>query len=215
MPYRPEYTIEINPNFGRTTGFGKVETRHILIAILALSASFTLLYMRNKGFFSSNFFTNTICWFVFSLVAVTFSFFLHELGHKFVAQKMGSWAEFRMFPAGLLLGIVMAMFGFLIAAPGAVMISGRIDERENGLISIAGPAVNGVLALLFMMLSLITSGHVMLLLHLIAHLNIVLALFNMIPISPFDGSKIFRWNRQIYFATAVVLVVILVILNVI
>lgn len=210
MPYRPEYTIEINPNFGKKTGFGKTELKHIAIAVLVLSASFTILYMGVRGFFSSNWALNTLGWFGFSLVAVTFSFLLHELGHKFAAQKMGAWAEFRMYPAGLILGLLMSIIGFLIAAPGAVMISGRIGERDNGIISIAGPAVNGVLALVFLVLSLMTTGHLMVLFFLIAHLNVVLAIFNMIPIMPFDGSKIFRWNKPVYFTMVGILVVMYV-----
>ena len=73
MPYRSEYTIEINPNFGRRMSVGKEEMKHIAIAVLALSISFTILYMDIKGFFSSNWVINTLGWFGFSLVAVTSS----------------------------------------------------------------------------------------------------------------------------------------------
>lgn len=206
MPYRPEYTIEINPNFGRRMGVGKTEMKHIAIAVLALSTSFTLLYMGVRNFFSPNWAVNTIGWFGFSLIAVTLSFLLHELGHKFVAQRMGAWAEFRMYPAGLILGIIMSVFGFLIAAPGAVMISGRINDKDNGIISLAGPAVNGVLAVLFLVLAMVTTGKLMALLYLIARLNVILALFNMIPIMPFDGSKILKWNKPVYFVTLALLI---------
>ena len=81
---------------------------------------------------------------MFGLVAL--SFIGHELGHKIVAQKFGMWSEYRMFPMGLALSLVMSLVGFLIAAPGAVMIRGNgITNEENGRISIAGPAVNMVL----------------------------------------------------------------------
>ena len=213
MPYRPEYTIEINPNFGRKMGVGRLEMKHIAIAVLALSASFTILYMGVKNFFSTNWIINTLCWFGFSLVAVTFSFLLHELAHKFVAQRMGAWAEFRMYPAGLVLGLIMSAMGFLIAAPGAVMISGRINDRDNGIISLAGPAINGVLGIMFLALAMVTSGHIMIACYLIARLNVILAIFNMIPIMPFDGSKIYKWNRPVYFTTAVVLIALYMVIR--
>ena len=206
MPYRPEYTIEINPNFGRKMGIGKEELKHIAIAVLVLSVSFTILYRNVTGFFSTNWMLNLLGWFAFSLVAVTCSFLLHELGHKFVAQRMGAWAEFRMYPAGLVMGLIMSVLGFLIAAPGAVMISGRINDKDNGLISIAGPAVNGALAAIFLALALKTTGELMVLFYLIANLNVILAIFNMLPIMPFDGSKIYKWSRPVYFVTAGLLV---------
>ena len=214
MPYRPEYTIEINPNFGRRMSVGKEEMKHIAIAVLALSISFTILYMDIKGFFSSNWIINTLGWFGFSLVAVTSSFLIHELAHKFVAQRMGAWAEFRMYPAGLILGLIMSALGFLIAAPGAVMISGRINDKDNGLISLAGPAVNGVLAVIFYILMILTTGYASILFYLIAHLNIILAIFNMIPIMPFDGSKIYKWNKTVYFMTAGLLVALYIVIRV-
>ena len=206
MPYRPEYTIEINPNFGRRMGVGRTELKHIAVAVLVLSLSFTILYRGAGNFFSSNLLINTLGWFAFSLVAVTCSFLLHELGHKFVAQRMGAWAEFRMYPAGLIMGLILSILGFLIAAPGAVMISGRITDKENGLISIAGPAVNGVLAVIFVILTMVTTGHLAVMFYLIANLNVVLAIFNMLPILPFDGSKIYKWNKPVYFTTVVVLI---------
>ena len=206
MPYRPEYTIEINPNFGRKMGIGKEELKHIAIAVLVLSVSFTILYRNVTGFFSTNWMLNLLGWFAFSLVAVTCSFLLHELGHKFVAQRMGAWAEFRMYPAGLVMGLIMSVLGFLIASPGAVMISGRINDKDNGLISIAGPAVNGALAAIFLALALKTTGELMVLFYLIANLNVILAIFNMLPIMPFDGSKIYKWSRPVYFVPAGLLV---------
>ena len=47
------------------------------------------------------------------------------MSHKIVAQRFGSWAEFRMSPIMLLLMLVLVYeFGILFAAPGAVMIYG-------------------------------------------------------------------------------------------
>lgn len=139
-------------------------------------------------------------WFATSLVIVSVCFLLHELGHKFAAQKYGAWAEYRMFPQGLLLCLLLSIVGFLFAAPGAVMINGYINKKQNGIISMAGPIVNLILGALFIILLFFTTGRLHSIIYLLAHFNVFLALFNLIPIPPLDGSKILKWNIPVYIA---------------
>ena len=193
----------INPGFGKPT-FSKIEIRDILIAVLVLSVSFTIILSRgNPDYFSKDMVKNVATWFLISVILVVTSFMLHEMGHKFVAQRMGAWSEFRMYPLGLGLCLVMSVVGFLFAAPGAVYVAGQIDDRMNGKISIAGPAVNLVLGYASYLLYMCTGGMMSALFLLMAHLNGFLAAFNMIPIFPLDGSKILKWNPMIYVATLV------------
>lgn len=213
MVYRPQYTIEINPNYQRRSGISRQEATHLLVALLVLSVAFTILYAVNRGYFSTNVMLNTLCWFAFSVLAVSCSFLVHELAHKVVAQRFGSWAEFRMFMPGLMLGLLMSLLGFLIAAPGAVMISGRVNEKENGLISLAGPASNAVMCLVFLALFMVTPSYIGVLFYLIANLNIILGIFNMIPFPPFDGSKIMRWSMPVYIVTVAVFATLFVLMK--
>ena len=60
-----------------------------------------------------------------SFAAVMTGFLLHELAHKWMAQKYGCWAEYRGNRNGLLLALLMGAVGFLIAAPGAVMVAAK------------------------------------------------------------------------------------------
>ena len=106
-----------------------------------------------------------------------------------------------MFPAGLFITLITSVMGFLFAAPGAVMIEGRADKRENGIISIAGPAVNIVLAVVGIAGCLAFNYTPAVLFFLMfASLNASLALFNLLPIPPLDGSKIWQWNMPVYVA---------------
>lgn len=182
--------------------FSKTEIVHITIAVVVLSLAFAIMMYRRSGYdsFSSDFATGVLILFAMSLVLVICSFLLHEFGHKFVAQMYGAWSEFRMYPQGLFMALIFSFFGFLFAAPGAVYISGNIDNVQNGKISLAGPAVNfAISGMAILMLFVIPIQFpVTYLISMLAYLNAFLGLFNMIPIPPLDGSKIVRWSVPIY-----------------
>ena len=112
-----------------------IEIRDILKAWIAVSIAFGIVLSVSFPDFYQKF--------IIASLTVGIGFLLHELGHKFVAQRYGCFAEFRSFDNMLVLAILMALFTpILFAAPGAVMISGRVNTRKNGLISAAGPLVN-------------------------------------------------------------------------
>lgn len=202
--------IHINPGYD-SKGFSKVEIRDIAISVAVLALALTIIYSRvNASLFHQNLTVNILCWFLVSLLIVSTSFLFHEFGHKFVAQRFGAWAEYRKFTQGLIISVIMSFMGVLVAIPGAVLINGYIDDRRNGIISIAGPLVNIALGSVFLVLTLVSNGLPSLLFHLLAHFNLFLAAFNMLPIKPLDGSKIFAWNKPVYFATAGVAVALLV-----
>ena len=92
------------------------------------------------------------------------------------------------------------IFGFIIAAPGAVFIKGRITKNKNGKISLAGPLTNLILALIFLVLILFldSEGIFRMFLKFGFTINSLLAVFNMIPAGLFDGKKVYDWNKKIY-----------------
>ncbi|MFA5452836.1 MAG: site-2 protease family protein [Candidatus Methanomethylophilaceae archaeon] len=204
MSYQDNETIRLNPGF-RKPSFSSIEIRDILISMLVLSVAFTIIFASNNtSYFSKDVVTNTLCWLGISLVIVASSFIMHEFGHKFVAQRYGAWAEYRMFPGGLVMCIIFSLLGFLFAAPGAVYINGRISKEMNGKISAAGPMVNLILGSVSFLICYSTTGIVSGVFGLFTYLNAFLALFNMIPVMPLDGSKIVRWNIPIYIGMAAV-----------
>jgi len=137
-----------------------------------------------------------------ALVTVGIGFLLHELAHKAVAVRFGQIAEFRADYNMLGLAIVAALAGFLFAAPGAVYHRGRITDRENGLIALAGPVTNLALAALFLPLAAL-GGYAGAVGNLGVLVNVLLAAFNMIPYGPLDGKTVIAWNRAVYAAVAV------------
>ena len=179
----------------------KTELTDIAKAWLALSLAFAFIYSGANlldGTLARVVSSSFVLTFVISLFTAGLGFLLHELAHKFVAQKYGCVAEFRAFDQMLYLAVGLAIFiGFIFAAPGAVMISGMITRRENGLVSVVGPATNYVLGLLFLAgiflfpawAAIFSVGF---------GINMWLGLFNLIPFGNLDGLKVFYWNKVVW-----------------
>lgn len=151
-------------------------------------------------------------------------FLLHELAHRVVARTYGAEAHFVANNPWLLISIVVAFFGWFIAAPGAVWHRGYLTPRQSGLIALAGPATNYALALLFMvgfyvippdlwMLNNRLSG-VELTMRVGYSINAWLGLFNMIPAGPFDGAKVLAWDWRVFGAAAAVGVLLVFVIGI-
>jgi len=143
-----------------------------------------------------------------AVTVLTLAFILHEIAHKFAAQRAGLWAEFRLSSLGLILTL-LSLFLFqtsilpiMIIAPGAVMIAGLLNWSDYGRISIAGPATNIAQGLVYFAAQMVALATENVYLYVICDYGIIinstLALFNLIPFGMFDGLKIFKWSRRIW-----------------
>jgi len=168
--------------------FYKSEIVQMLISVITISLAFSL------GFLIS---------FPLILLTVGIGFIAHEIGHKLVAIRFGCKAYYKMWVEGLVLALAFAFATggkFIFAAPGAVYIyKPNMTRRENGIISLAGPMVNVVLAFIFFSLMLMPTN----LLQEIGawgfRVNLLFAMFNLLPVPPLDGSKVAAWNPSIWF----------------
>ncbi len=199
---------------------GNTELIDLLLSLAALTIAFAILGERRlpgaEVFFVSAVGTGT-------------GFLLHELAHKYTAQRYGYWAEYRANRPGLLLIIIMAFFGFIFAAPGAVMIhkartgaddrwsasqvwqaeqpgQAEAERRETLWISLAGPMTNIVLVVLFFLFlasDATQSGLWMSAANFALFINLTLAAFNLLPFGPLDGKKVFDSSRLVWAVVAV------------
>ena len=170
----------------------KIELIDITKAWLAISLAFALVYSGASllgGDVVKIFSVNFLLIFLVSLFTAGLGFLLHELAHKFSAQHYGCTAEFRAFDQMLYLAVgLAALVGFIFAAPG--------------IISLAGPLTNYVIALIFYGLNYLvpTLGFIFLTGFTI---NLWLGLFNLIPFGNFDGIKIFHWSTPLWLGMVV------------
>lgn len=176
--------------------------------------------------------------FLLSIPIVLLSLSVHETAHGYMAYRLGdptarNLGRLTLNPAKHIdpIGFIcMALFGFGWAKP--VPINTRYfkkPKRDMALTGLAGPVSNLLLAFVFAVLlriELTIYSSVALtsaasevffwlyqFLYLGISLNITLAVFNLIPVPPLDGSRIFlvllptelyfkimKYERYIYFA---------------
>jgi len=172
--------------------FSKKEIRDLLISVFVLALVF------------SSFRLELIPTTIFLVIIV---FISHEMSHKFLAQHYGCSAEYRMWTFGIILGLISALLpgGLIFAAPGAVYIYpykkkfafrvARLTKKQYGLISLVGPLINIIIGII---LALISFYFPLELFVLTARISFFLALFNLIPFPPLDGSKVLNWNTKVW-----------------
>lgn len=154
--------------------------------------------------------------YVFIMVALSagLGFILHELAHRSTARRYGCYAVYQVWPWGIVLSFAMALLTqgqFIFAALGAVyitpmVISPNADRKTVakifGHISLAGPLMNLLLAGVFYILAP-SGGFVGGIASYGFTINLWLAAFNLIPVPPLDGSKIFAWSKPVWALFAI------------
>ncbi len=146
------------------------------------------------------------------IVAITF----HEFAHAFAAYKLGDdtpkmQGRLNLNPLSHMdpIGFVLLIFAH-IGWGKPVEINPRNFDRKHSMsageaiVSVAGPAMNFVLAIVFTLLYFVIGKffpsfaisqigfYVMIMIQSAAIVNVGLGVFNLIPLPPLDGSKIFR-----------------------
>jgi len=182
--------------------FTEIELRHISISVLAL-----VIAVSGIGFLPLKDVGERIA---AISIPLALGFTAHELVHKFVAVRYGYFAVYRMWTMGLAFALLVGLASggrFLFAAPGAVMIlSPHFTRHESGLIGLAGPATNIVIASCFFPLSYL-SGLIGKIGSWGALINLWLAFFNLLPFPPLDGEKVFSWKPAVWAAIEIPLLV--------
>ena len=144
--------------------------------------------------------------FAFALISLTL--FVHHSGQRFSALAFGLRAEQKLWWYGSLIALILVMVSDgtikLLAATSTlafILPAHRLGAFRYGpglsvimKVVIAGPLFN----LLFACLIKLTEPLIGNLAHELFLLNVAFAWWNLLPIPPLDGSKIFYWSRSAY-----------------
>ncbi|WP_267162056.1 metalloprotease [Halovenus salina] len=183
--------------------FYREELRDLAVAWLALSVAFTFFlegdFIRGQPIYAPDI-GALVRVFLLSTATVGAGFLLHELAHKVVAVQFGQIAAFRAKYDMLAITVASGVAGFLFAAPGAVYHRGAITARQNGLVAVAGPVTNLVLAAVFLIPFVLGGGFVAEVGQMGVLINIFLAAFNMVPAGPLDGKTVAQWHKGVFAA---------------
>lgn len=152
---------------------------------------------------------------IFQLIILLFSAVIHEVSHGLMAEHLGDptaklSGRLTLNPLKHLdpFGSIILPFSLFFISQGALVFGWakpvpynphnlKRPERDAGLIAIAGPLSNIIIAIIMGAIyrlglifpSSFLSG-ILPLIGAIVFINIILAIFNLVPIPPLDGSKI-------------------------
>lgn len=162
-----------------------------------------------------------IIFIVFIIFILLYSIILHELAHGWIAYKLGDSTPklagrltLNPFAHIDLVGTIILPLFLLIISRGSIALgfakpvpinpyNFKNPKKDVMWVGIAGPLANILLALFFILLIKlnISSSFLYMIFSYGIFINLLLAIFNLLPIPPLDGSKVvasFLSPRQAY-----------------
>lgn len=146
--------------------------------------------------------------FIIDLIILIYSVILHEIAHGYAADKLGDQtarAHGRLtlnpiphidplMTIGLPLLLLLSGSGMIFGAAKPVPVDTfnlKDPKRDTALVALAGPATNLAIAvILALILRLVPNQQIADIMVTSIMWNVGLALFNLFPIPPLDGSKV-------------------------
>ena len=144
-----------------------------------------------------------------TIVILIFSAILHEIAHGFVADRLGDptarlAGRLTLNPAKHIDPMMSIALPLILLISGSPIIIGaakpvpvdpfnlRDGRKDMALVSLAGPLTNIMIAIAAsLLLRILPFPEIQGFLFMVVHLNLLLAIFNLLPIPPLDGSKVF------------------------
>ena len=223
-----ESIVNYKDKLRRYFRFNKEEIKIILIAIFTFSFILSFDQWGKESFdVAAGLFHFSI-----ALIIVSISMFIHETSHRLVALYTGFRAETKLWWHGIWIGLILCVISrgkfMMFAATGVWMhhlAYHRLGWFRYGpntlafsLISLVGPLTNLFVGTFFKELSNIFtfSDPINSLFQQIFFFNLLFAAWNLLPIPPLDGSRVFFASRltYVFVAGSIIAYAILVVLGI-
>ncbi|HYM65102.1 MAG TPA: site-2 protease family protein [Candidatus Sulfotelmatobacter sp.] len=152
-----------------------------------------------------------------SLVILIYSAILHEIAHGYVAERLGDptarlMGRLTLNPKNHIDPVMSVLLPLVLIISGSPVIFGaakpvpidafnlRDGRKDVAIVSLAGPVTNFLIAILAalvvkflggILLGAVSGVYILWFLLATVKINLLLGIFNLIPIPPLDGSKVF------------------------
>jgi PKD repeat protein len=137
------------------------------------------------------------------------SIVLHDFAHRYFATKHGHDADTQFWGLGTVIMFLTAwLYGNAFAQSYRNLVDRDTDDqpREMGIEMVAGPVVSIILMVAF--LGMVTMGGLWAIAGGIGFtINLITAVYSLMPIETMDGGAIWRWNRGLYLALFIPMIV--------
>lgn len=166
----------------------KEELEELFLAIFILSFVFSI-----KNF------TLDVDYFFRNFILLSIFVFSKEIMQKIYAKKIGYSSKFKIYPLSSILAIFVSFIGIRLAAPGYSELQPykfsdwkfkrkKFSVEDEGKIVFVGYLVFLIFCILLVLLEIKD----------VKNMLAFILIFNLLPILPFDGTKILKWNFSIW-----------------
>ena len=183
----------------RYFGLSPIEMITVEVAVIMIALAFILADRAELSL------TTVIIYIAVGAISVI----LHDFAHRYFATKHGCYTDIRFWGLGAIVMFLTAwLYGNAFAQSYRNLVNrpGEDDAREMGIEMVSGPCVSIILMLLF--LAMIPLGGIWAIAGGVGFtINLITAVYSLMPIETMDGLAIWRWNRAVYLVLFIPLIV--------
>lgn len=136
------------------------------------------------------------------LVVAGLATMLHDLTHRYVAYRYKVTSEYQFWFLGtIVMFITTFFFGIVYSVPARTLINDvkKLGLKEQAIIALSGPMMSMGVTLVFFLLVPI-GGWFKVIGLLGVSMNLLSAVYSLMPFDPMDGNKLYTWKKAAWAA---------------